>query len=196
MRSNGIAPRLPANPNDDTSQQRRPAGLDYVRLLRRARTNTEPALDERETLPTPLAPLALSAYTPRESDDPLPTRAAPADWFNTHSASSNFVQAVAHSETQSTALCSTIAIHVIDFCTTPAVLSRGNWMLRVTLDPRVLPDCILQLDLSFLRLALRFETRDVDSRTLVLRHVDTLEENLSVLLQRHAMMHDLEITVW
>ncbi|VFR66058.1 HpaP protein; Type III secretion protein (YscP) [plant metagenome] len=189
------ASRAADKPDETGGRPARPSqAFDFARLLRRAR------------LPGPLPPGdqedPLAAPSPAVVVPPLPAPAQhlPAqphtDWFLQHSARNDPVQSLACDQAQATALCSAIAGHVAGFCADPAVASRGDWMLRVTLDPVLLPGCVLQMDLSFLRLALRFETREADTRALVLRHVDTLEANLTALLRQHAMVHDLEITVW
>ena len=194
MRTNATLTGPATRQDDHAPAPRRTAGVDFARLLRRVRALPEPMRGEDDG--DAIASTPPSRHTASDPIDPTPECATATGGFDMRIAGSGFVEAAAHSEAQSAALCSTIAQHVANFCANPAVLTRGNWMLRVTLDPRLLPHCTLQLDLSYLRLILRFETRDTDTRAIVLRHVDVLKANLSAMLQRHAMVYDLEITVW
>jgi type III secretion control protein HpaP len=81
-------------------------------------------------------------------------------------------------------------------CSNPAVLAQGCWRVKLTLDPAMVPDCTLNLTLSYFDLALRFDSTNEGSRQLILEHAPTLRERLAeVLEQRTGTSRDIAITV-
>lgn len=82
-----------------------------------------------------------------------------------------------------------------DFCCDRAVSAQGQWAVRLTLDPAILPDCTLHLTLSHFTLALRFEAQTNLSRQLVLHHEQTLRAQLAAVLEERGEPRDIEIAV-
>jgi type III secretion control protein HpaP len=76
-----------------------------------------------------------------------------------------------------------IVAQVADFCSNPAVLTRGSWHITIPIAPHLLPVCTLSLTLSHFDLTLRFDTSEERSRQLILQHAATLRESLERVLQ-------------
>jgi type III secretion control protein HpaP len=72
-----------------------------------------------------------------------------------------------------------LADTVARFCSDPAVAHGEGWQVRLSLDPAVLPDTTLHLNLSPSWLLLRFESDDARSRALVSNHQAVLEQALA-----------------
>ncbi|MBN3825124.1 hypothetical protein G3O00_16070 [Burkholderia sp. Ac-20384] len=66
-----------------------------------------------------------------------------------------------------------------NFCSNPVVLSQGNWHLSVPIDTEPLQNCTVDITISRFDLTLRFQTADLASAQLILRHQTTLRDNLT-----------------
>lgn len=80
------------------------------------------------------------------------------------------------------------------FCGSRVVRAAGEcWELTLNLDPRVLPDTRLTLQLSPHTLWLRFHAGHPRARDLLFEHGDALRQRIYVLL---AQCIDVELEVW
>jgi len=86
-----------------------------------------------------------------------------------------------------------VAAHVADFCSDEAVVQNGNWRVRLKLDAALLPECELELHLSYFDVVLRFHTDAPATRQLICRHVHVLREQLVNLLHRLAIARQVLI---
>lgn len=86
-----------------------------------------------------------------------------------------------------------VAAHVADFASDQSVLDNGNWTIRLKLDDALLPDCMLELHLSYFELVLRFDAGSPSTRQLICRHVHVLREQLVNLLHRLAIARHVSI---
>jgi len=80
-----------------------------------------------------------------------------------------------------------------DFCCDHAICSNGQWSIRLVLDPAILPDCVLHLNLSYFTLTLRFETQAPVSRQLVMQHEASLRARLTAMLVDRGEHREIEI---
>ena len=106
-----------------------------------------------------------------------------------------YVDALADQQNVVNELAEFLLERVADFCTDDAVLSQGNWEIRLKLDPAVLPECTLYLRLSHFDLTLRFETASAKSKRLVSDHGELLKNRLEALLQSQGVTRDVAILV-
>ena len=86
-----------------------------------------------------------------------------------------------------------LASVVAKFCNSPSIAEGGGWELRIGLNPSVLADSKLFLQLSSYRLLLRFETENPRSKSLIYDNIKELSARL------HSLMGgkiDVEVTVW
>lgn len=80
-----------------------------------------------------------------------------------------------------------------NFCSSPSVTQSGQWQGRMRMPAAVLPDTVLQLDVSPLHAKLRFETDHAVSRELLSRNINELQEQVKVALDDS---REVEVTVW
>lgn len=106
-----------------------------------------------------------------------------------------FVAALGTEQLRVVELMRFVAAHVADFCSDQAVMENGNWTIRLKLDAALLPECMLELHLSYFELVLRFETNSPSTRQLICRHVHVLREQLANLLHRLAIARHVSIEV-
>lgn len=83
--------------------------------------------------------------------------------------------------------------HARDFCTNDAVLKSGTWQTQFSVDPEIMPDCVLHLSLSGSGLVLRFDTRDDTSSRLISKHAGTLKKRLATLMTERGISPGIEI---
>jgi type III secretion control protein HpaP len=206
-----IIPVEPAGP-DEAPPPRPPArrrGFDYATLLRQARLRSERAMlrklrdaDARgasdaghddEALP------ALSNETmPLDEctgDDSAGQESIRARERRQEEYTAPFVAALANQQARIAGLMQFLATRVVDFCSDDAVIEHGSWMIRIKLDPALLPECTLELGLSRFDLTLRFETEQESTRKLICRHEDILKEQLVALLQQMDTPREVAIDV-
>lgn len=93
-------------------------------------------------------------------------------------------------------LATSLANEVAAFCADPAVSGSGNWDVQMPLDKTILPDTTLYLSLSPFRLSLRFDTSNIETRTLLLHHSTMLEREIDALLKAWSAPRDIELMVW
>lgn len=86
-----------------------------------------------------------------------------------------------------------IANSFSDFCRTQCIVDSGQWQARLEMPGRVLPDTILQIEVSALHARLRFETNHTVSREVLERHCDVLRLQVDVALGRS---REVEVSVW
>jgi hypothetical protein len=80
-----------------------------------------------------------------------------------------------------------------DFCTNDAVLKSGTWQTQFTIDPEIMPECVLHLSLSGSALALRFDTMDGTSRALISKYAGILKDRLAALMTERGTSPEIEI---
>ena len=80
-----------------------------------------------------------------------------------------------------------------NFCSSPSVTQSGQWQGRMRMPAAVLPDTMLQLDVSPLHAKLRFETDHAVSRELLSRNINELQKQVKVALDDS---REVEVTVW
>lgn len=86
-----------------------------------------------------------------------------------------------------------VGAQVADFCSDPAVIENGHWVITLRLDHTMVPDCTLELSLSHFDLRLRFDADSDSTRQLICRHAHVLKEQLLNLLRRSATPRDVSI---
>jgi type III secretion control protein HpaP len=86
-----------------------------------------------------------------------------------------------------------LASVVARFCNSPSIIEGGTWELRVELNPSILADTRLFLQLSSYRLLLRFETENQRSKGLIYDNTNELGARLHSLLQGKV---DVEVANW
>ena len=79
------------------------------------------------------------------------------------------------------------------FCRSPDVLESGCWQARLPMPLAVLPDTMLDLNLSPLMVRLRFETQHPVSRELLSRYVSGLKVQLCEAL---GQAREVEVSLW
>ena len=80
-----------------------------------------------------------------------------------------------------------------NFCNSPSVTQSGQWQGRMRMPAAVLPDTMLQLDVSPLHARLRFETDHAISRELLARNINELQSQIKVALDDS---REVEVSVW
>ncbi|GLU32108.1 type III secretion system protein SctP [Trinickia caryophylli] len=106
-----------------------------------------------------------------------------------------FVAALGAEQLRVVELMRFVAAHVADFCSDQAVIENGNWTIRLKLDAALLPECMLELHLSYFELVLRFDAHSPSTRQLICRHVHVLREQLVNLMHRLAIARHVSIEV-
>lgn len=86
-----------------------------------------------------------------------------------------------------------LASVVAKFCNSPSIAEGGGWELRIGLNPSVLAETKLFLQLSSYRLLLRFETENPRSKSLIYDNIKELGTKLHSLMGEKI---DVEVTVW
>ncbi len=80
-----------------------------------------------------------------------------------------------------------------DFCRAAPVLESGQWQGRMQMPKKVLPDTMLQLEVSAFNAKLRFETEHPVSREILHRHREALHEQVSAALDDD---RQVEVSIW
>lgn len=106
------------------------------------------------------------------------------------------VDAIFRREGRFLELATSLANEVAAFCADPAVGASGNWDVRMPIDQTILADTTLYLSLSPFQLSLRFDTANIESKTLLLHHSTMLEREIGSLLQAWSAPRDIELVVW
>jgi type III secretion control protein HpaP len=86
-----------------------------------------------------------------------------------------------------------LAAVVAQFCNSPSICTGGMWELQVDINPKILAETQLRLQLSSFRLSLRFETSDQRSKLLIYENSKELSSRLDALLQGKI---DVEVIFW
>ncbi|RFP09349.1 MULTISPECIES: type III secretion system protein SctP [unclassified Duganella] len=86
-----------------------------------------------------------------------------------------------------------LAALVARFCNAPAVSAGGGWELQIDINPAILAETRLYLQLSAFRLSLRFETPDPRAQRLICDHSAELCRRLRAQLQGQL---DVTVTCW
>ncbi|AMP07008.1 flagellar hook-length control FliK family protein [Collimonas pratensis] len=71
-----------------------------------------------------------------------------------------------------------LAERVANFCLSPAVKRGGTWEVTIVLNPAILPETNLHLNLSPFRLWLRFDSNDARANDLICLNTDALLQRL------------------
>lgn len=106
------------------------------------------------------------------------------------------VDAIFRREGQFLELATSLANEVAAFCADPAVGASGNWDVQMPIDETILADTTLYLSLSPFQLSLRFDTANIESKTLLLHHSTMLEREIGSLLRAWSAPRDIELMVW
>lgn len=80
-----------------------------------------------------------------------------------------------------------------DFCRAAPVLESGQWQGRMQMPPKILPDTMLQLEVSPFTAKLRFETEHPVSREILGRHSEALRQQVSIELDD---ARQVEVSIW
>lgn len=80
-----------------------------------------------------------------------------------------------------------------DFCRAAPVLESGQWQGRMQMPPKILPDTMLQLEVSAFSAKLRFETEHPVSREILRRHCEALRQQVSAELDD---ARQVEVSIW
>jgi type III secretion control protein HpaP len=202
MCSTNVHPRIiPAETGGPDEPPPRPparrSGFDYAALLRQARVRAERAMlrnsrgnaahsatDSTDEDAKPPAPPESAVELEPHGDDAA-TRSSIEDRERRQEANAApFVAALAQQHARIAGLTQFLVARVADFCSDEAIVEHGNWTIRIRLDPALLPECTLELNLSRFDLMLRFDADQESTRKLICRHADLLRHQLIVLLQQ------------
>lgn len=85
-----------------------------------------------------------------------------------------------------------LADRIARFCSMSGASDDAAWEVTLPMNPAVLPDTLLHLQLSPSRIAIRFETSSTRSARLICDHADTLRARLSDALRRQI---DVDVVV-
>jgi hypothetical protein len=88
-----------------------------------------------------------------------------------------------------------LADTIEQFCTDPAISDSGWWEVEINLDPNVLPDTTLHLQLSPFVLSLRFSARDSTTKQLIWEHREALKSELKKSMTKRNCARTIEIEV-
>ena len=80
-----------------------------------------------------------------------------------------------------------------EFCQQPSVAESGQWQARMAMPPAVLPETVLDLQISSLHVKLRFETEHVVSRGVLERYAGQLQEQVITSLDDG---RSVEVVLW
>ena len=80
-----------------------------------------------------------------------------------------------------------------EFCQHPSVADSGQWQARMAMPPAVLPETLLDLQISLLHVKLRFETEHVVSRGVLERFAHQLQEQVITSLDDG---RSVEVALW
>lgn len=110
-------------------------------------------------------------------------------------ASAPIVEAVYGQQTRFLTLTLQIAREVAAWCADPHIAASGNWEAHLTLDPALLPDTTLDVQLSRFHLSLRFNVETPSTRQVLSQHVSLLETELTRLLAAWHEPREVDIAV-
>ena len=82
-----------------------------------------------------------------------------------------------------------LADRIARFCSMSGASDDASWEVTLPMNPVVLPDTLLHLELSPSRIAIRFETSSPRSARLIYDNTDTLRTGLSDALRRQIEIH-------
>jgi len=158
----------PQNPQDDTA-----SSVVYVhRELSADQPESQSQADAEREAPTATSP-ALVATESAEL-------------------SMRIARACLHDE-EASLMTTHLAALVARFCNAPAVSAGGIWELQVEINPKILAETTLRLQLSAFRLSLRFESMDPRSKRLIYENSKELSSRLAMLLGGQI---DVDISCW
>ena len=80
-----------------------------------------------------------------------------------------------------------------NFCRAPGVSDTGNWQARLPMPVTVLPETVLDINLSPVHARLHFETEHPVSRALLQRWIDTLRSQVREALED---TREVEVALW
>ena len=80
-----------------------------------------------------------------------------------------------------------------DFCRSQYIIESGQWQGRMHMPRKILPETMLQLDVSAFHAKLRFETDHPVSKEILRRHCVTLRDQVNAALEGS---REVEVTVW
>lgn len=197
--------RIHALDEGASADARRPRRFDYASLVPRrqpredgrAPRRDDQARDEAdEDVSAPhrgVAPVSRSAGLRDTGNAPLGDDAL--SERITH-ASAPIVEAVFAQQTQFMTLIVRLAQEVAAFCGNRAVARSGTWEVTLPLDPSILPRTTLHVSLSLACLTLRFDTREQETKDLLLHHTAPLRRELDALMRAWGEPREIEIEIW
>lgn len=80
-----------------------------------------------------------------------------------------------------------------DFCCSQPIVESGQWQGSMRMPQKILPETMLQLEVSPFHVLLRFETDHPVSREILQRHSDALRERVTAALQD---ARTVEVSIW
>ena len=80
-----------------------------------------------------------------------------------------------------------------DFCRRDSVIDGGNWQARIPMPGLVMPETVLDINISPMHAKMRFETDHPMSRELIRRNVGELRAQVVAALDDH---REVEVTLW
>ena len=80
-----------------------------------------------------------------------------------------------------------------NFCRAPGVSDTGNWQARLPMPSAVLPETVLDINLSPVHARLHFESEHPVSRALLQRWIDTLRQQVREALED---TREVEVALW
>lgn len=110
-------------------------------------------------------------------------------------ASAPIVEAVYGQQTRFLTLTLQIAREIAAWCADPHIAASGNWEAHLALDPALLPDTTLDVQLSRFHLSLRFNVETPSTRQVLSQHVSLLETELTRLLAAWREPREVDIVV-
>lgn len=204
---------IPGAPGTPQAAEDAPArGFDYVALARRARARRA-NVDYQEAAPGSAAHEAalepMQTFRPHEEsghdnhagetndvEDEAAAHQHAALVQQVSSGSVPVVDAIFRTQGHFLELATSLASEVAAFCADPAVGASGNWDVQMPIDKAILADTTLYLSLSPFQLSLRFDTSNIESKTLLLHHSTMLEREIGSLLKAWSAPREIELMVW
>ena len=80
-----------------------------------------------------------------------------------------------------------------DFCRSQYIVESGQWQGRMRMPQKILPETMLQLEVSAFHATLRFETDHPVAREILRRHCDSLRDEVTAALEGS---RPVEVSVW
>ena len=86
-----------------------------------------------------------------------------------------------------------MALGFADFCRSEYIVDTGEWQGRMPMPQKILPETVLQLEVSTFHAKLRFETDHPVSREILKRNCDRLRDQVAAALEDS---RPVEVSIW